>query len=66
MIAKARKKGHRKPIRRLAMTSILKQNTQVFCPPVISLVSTLTTGRINANRLRIGNVANFRSRGAKF
>jgi hypothetical protein len=29
------KKGHGKPIRRLAMTSILKQNTLVVsCPPV--------------------------------
>jgi hypothetical protein len=28
------KKGHRKPIRRLAMTSILKQNTVCFALPL--------------------------------
>lgn len=28
------KKGHRKPIRRLAMTSILKQNTLCFALPL--------------------------------
>jgi hypothetical protein len=33
MPVERRKKGHGKPIRRRAMTSILKRNTVVFRPP---------------------------------
>ena len=33
-LAERNKKGHRKPIRRLAMTSILKQNTVCFALPL--------------------------------
>jgi hypothetical protein len=34
VIGRRAKKGHRKPIRRLAMTSILKQNTVCFALPL--------------------------------
>ena len=56
----ANKKGHRKPIRRLAMTSILKQNTLgCLALPLHSYVSTAAHGRLNRDLYAIRAFARF-------